>query len=287
MSRRHGEITSAAGLNPLGHVAWGYRDRSEFVRRAAEYIADGLARNQRVLYACDASAAALRTELDEMGFADAVRTGQIAVTPVAEHYRFVPGTDIVDAEATVADGVAAMKFVVGTGCSGCRAVVDGAVLVRTPEQRAAFARLEYLVDQKMAVLPFAALCAYNLSLLGDAAKELMCLHPMVNAGAVGFRIYAEQGIDFALAGELDAADDEAFSIALQRIWPMASGDEVVIDASALGFVTHPQLIALDRLAAADGRQVVLRTDRRMVSRLAELLQLTNLRVEGRDLADAG
>ncbi|GBE65441.1 hypothetical protein MFM001_19030 [Mycobacterium sp. MFM001] len=287
MTRRHGEVTSAAGLNPLGHVAWGYRGRSEFLRRAAEYIADGLARNQRILYACDASAAALRTELDEMGFADAVRTGQIAVTPVREHYRFVPGTDIVDAEATVADGVAAMKFVVGTGCSGCRAVVDGAVLVRTPEQRAAFARLEYLVDQKMAVLPFGALCAYDLGILGDTAKELMCLHPMVNAGAVGFRIYAEQGIDFALAGELDAADGEAFNTALQRIWPLAAGDEVVVDARALDFVTHPQLVAMDRLAAADGRQVVLQTDRRMVARLAELLELSNLRVEDPDLADAG
>lgn len=287
MTRRHGEVTSAAGLNPLGHVAWGYRDRSEFLTRAAEYIADGLARNQRILYACDASAAALRTELDEMGFADAVRNGQIAVTPVAEHYRFVPGTDIVDAEATVADGVAAMKYVVEMGCSGCRAVVDGAVLVRTPEQRAAFARLEYLVDQKMAVLPFSALCAYNLTVLGDTAKELMCLHPMVNSGAVAFRIYAEDGIDFALAGELDAAGNQAFITALQRIWPLAAGDEIVIDARALDFVTHPQLFALDRLAGADGRQVVLRTDRRMVARLAELLELSNVRVETPDLADAG
>jgi len=287
MTRRHGEVTSAAGLNPLAHVAWGYRDRSEFLTRAAEYIADGLARNQRVLYACDASAAALRNELDEMGFGDAVRAGQIAVTPVAEHYRFVPGTDVVDADATIADGVAAMNYVVGAGCSGCRAVVDGAVLVRTPEQRAAFTRLEYLVDEKMAVLPFAALCAYNLTLLGDAAKELICLHPFVNAGAVGFRIYAEQGIDFALAGELDAAGHEAFTTALQRIWPLAAGDEIVIDARALDFVTHPQLCALDRLAAADGRHVVLRTDRRMVARLAELLELTNVWVEAADLADAG
>jgi anti-anti-sigma regulatory factor len=286
MTRRQAEVTSAAGLDPFGHVAWGYRDRSEFLARAAEYIADGLARNQRVLYACDASAATLRNELDEMGFADAVRTGQIAVTPVKEHYRFVPGTDVVDAEATVADGVAAMKYVVAAGCSGCRAVVDGAVLVRTPEQRAAFARLEYLVDQQMAVLPFSALCAYNLELLGDPAKELICLHPLVSRGATGFRIYAEPGIDFALAGEIDAADGDAFAIALQRIWPLAAGDEVVIDARALDFVAHPQLFALDQLAGADGRQVVLRTSRRLVARLAELLELSNVRVETQDLADA-
>ncbi|EUA68710.1 hypothetical protein I553_1898 [Mycobacterium xenopi 4042] len=103
----------------------GYRDESEFLARAAEYIADGLALNQRILYARDRSRAALHTELLEMGFGSAVRSRQISVTPVAEHYVFVAGTDVVDPEATVAAGVAAMEYVVAMGCSGCRAVVDG------------------------------------------------------------------------------------------------------------------------------------------------------------------
>ncbi|EUA22835.1 hypothetical protein I552_7326 [Mycobacterium xenopi 3993] len=82
----------------------GYRDESEFLARAAEYIADGLALNQRILYARDRSRAALHTELLEMGFGSAVRSRQISVTPVAEHYVFVAGTDVVDPEATVAAG---------------------------------------------------------------------------------------------------------------------------------------------------------------------------------------
>lgn len=279
MTRRQGAVASVAGLGPHAHVGWGYRDRSVFLARAAEYIADGLRRNHRILYASDGSRTELLNELVDMGFSDAIRAGLISATPVDEHYRFVPGSDVVDPETTVADAVTALQRVVAAGCSGCRAVVDGAAFVRTPEQRDAFSRLEYLVDQKMTALPFSALCAYNLEILGDAAKEVICLHPFVSRGASGFRIYAEEGIDFALAGEIDAADDEAFSCALQRIWPLTGADEVTVDAQCLDFVTHRQLFALDQLAGADGRQVVFRTDQPMVARLAELLELTNLRTE--------
>lgn len=277
--RQQGVLPSAAGLTPFGHVGWGYRNQSEFMARAAEYIADGLARDQRILYARDGGRAALQTELLDMGFGDAVRSRQIVVTPVDEHYMFVPGTDVVDPAATVAAGVAAMEYAVALGSSGCRAVVDAAVLARTPEQRAAFSRLEYLVDQKMAVLPFSALCAYNLTLLGETAKQMVCLHPLVGSGTVSFRLYAQPGMAFGLAGEIDASDNEAFTSALQRIWPLAAGHEVIIDARGLDFVTHRELVTLDRQAAADGRKVILVADRWILARLVELLELENVRVD--------
>ncbi|MDA3639032.1 MEDS domain-containing protein [Mycobacterium xenopi] len=285
--RPQGVVTSAAGLTPFGHVGWGYRDESEFLARAAEYIADGLALNQRILYARDRSRAALHTELLEMGFGSAVRSRQISVTPVAEHYVFVAGTDVVDPEATVAAGVAAMEYVVAMGCSGCRAVVDGAVLARTPEQCAAFSCLEYLVDQKMAVLPFSALCAYNLTVLGEAAKEMLCLHPLVGKRAVGFRLYAEPGTHFALAGEIDVVDRQAFTAALQRIWPLAGGEELIIDARWLDFVTHRELLTLDEQARAHGRQVVLISNQQMLVRLVELLELESVRLDRSGAVDAG
>lgn len=277
--RPQGELTSAANLVPFGHVAWGYRDRAEFRARAAEYIVDGLMHNHRILYASDGSRDQLCDELAEMGFADAVRSKQVWVTPVSDYYPLVPGSDVVDPDAAVATGVAVTEQLLAQGYSGCRAVVDGAVLVRTPEQRAAFSRLEFLIDQKMAVLPLAALCAYDLDLLGDTAKELMCLHPFVSKGAVGFRVYADPGAGFGLAGEIDAADNDAFSTALQRIWPLIEGDEPVIDAYGLDFITHRELVAIDRLSAADGRRVILRTDQHLPRRLVDLLELGNIRVK--------
>ena len=118
----------------------------------------------------------------------------------------------------------------------------------------------------------------NTLQIGNAAKELICLHPFVRKGPVSFRIYAEGDNGFAIAGEIDAAGHEVFTTALQRIWPLATGDKLVIDAHQLDFITHRELFAIERLSAADGRPVVLRTNRRTLVRLAGLLQLENVRV---------
>jgi len=73
--------------------------------------------------------------------------------------------------------------------------------VHTPEQRAAFARLEYLIDHQISVLPASALCAYDVAELGAAAvAELACLHPYTSTGATLFRLYAEPGAECALDG---------------------------------------------------------------------------------------
>lgn len=279
MSRPHGAVTSAAALGPFGHLAWGYYDRAEFLVRAAEYIADGLARKQRILYSSDVDARTLRNELAQMGFAEAVQAKRVVVAALEEFYRFVPGTNVVDPAATIAHCVAVLDVVVGRGYSGCRAVVDGAVLARTPEQRAALSQLEYLIDQEIAVRPFSALCAYDLRLVGDTAKEMMCLHPFVGPETAGFHIYADRDVDFALAGEVDASEQETFATAMQRIWPLSTGDELVIGAHALDFIAHHHLVLLDHLGRAKGRQVVLRTDQPVVRRLAELLELGHVRVE--------
>lgn len=79
--------------------------------------------------------------------------------------------------------------------------------------------------------------------------------------------------------EIDAADHEPLTTALQRIWPLATGDELVIDVHGLNFVTHRELCAIDELGGADARPVVLRTDGQMLVRLAELLGLGNIRVD--------
>jgi hypothetical protein len=57
-------------------------------------------------------------------------------------------------------------------------------MARTPEQRDALARLEYLVDPEMAARPYAALCGYDTGQLSTAAAELVCLHPFVGKGSV-------------------------------------------------------------------------------------------------------
>ncbi|MBV9319050.1 MAG: MEDS domain-containing protein [Mycobacterium sp.] len=279
MIRQHGLVSSAAGLIPFAHLGWGYRDRAEFCARAAEYIADGLASNEWILYVGAGSRAALRAELAALGFGEAVKSRQILAAQPDDYYTFVPGSEVVDPEATVAKGVARFEQLLASGCPAFRAVVDGTVAAVTTKQRDALARLEYLVEKTMSVLPASALCAYDVSRLGPAAKEMICLHPVVGKGVVGFRLYPQQDAGFALAGEIDSADADAFTASLQRIWPLAPGDELIVDAYGLDFVTHRQLLELDERARAERRKVILRTDQCLVAQLVEVLELENVRVE--------
>jgi MEDS: MEthanogen/methylotroph, DcmR Sensory domain len=281
--RQHGVVSSAAGVIPFGHLGWGYRDHSEFCARASEYVADGLARNELILYVGDRSRTALHAELAALGFGDGAKSGQIRTTPADDYYTFLPGSDIVDPEATVGRGVANLEQVLASGWTALRAVVDGTVAARTPAQRDALAHLEYLVERNMTVLPVSALCAYDMSRLGTAAKEMICLHPVVSRDSVGFRLYAQQDADCALAGEIDASDADAFTTALQRIWPLTQGHELIVDAYGLDFVTHHELVALDEKARADHRTVILRTDHYLPGRLTEVLRLENVRVEAAPL----
>ncbi len=276
--RRHGVLTSAASLIPVAHLGWGYHDRTEFGARVGEYLADGIACNQRIEYIGAGSRTALCAELTELGFGEGVRSGRIRVTPAEDTYEYCPGSDVIDAEATVAERVAATEEALSDGYSGLRAVIDAVTVARTPDQRTAWAHFEYLIDQQIAALPLSAMCAYDLTALGAAAAELLCLHPLAAEGTVGFRLFAEPGFGFVLAGEIDAADNDAFVTAVQRVWRLQPPGPLLIDARALRFVTHHQLAILDDLARADHRDVVLLSDQRIVSRLAELLRLTRLRV---------
>ena len=277
--RRNGVVTSAAGLVPFAHLAWGYRGRDEFGARVSEYFADGLQTNQRMEYVGDGSREALCAELADIGLSEGVKSGRIRATPAEDAYEFRPGSDVVDAAATIVEWVAATEQAIVDGYSGLRTVIDAIAVTRTPEQRNAWASFEFLIDQEMAVLPSSAMCAYDLASLGAVAKELMCLHPFVAKDAVDFRLFAEPGVGFALEGEIDAGNHGIFATTLERIWQLVEGDPIVIDARGLDFVTHHQLRMLDEYARAEQRDVVLRTDQRIVARLIELLELTNVRVE--------
>jgi anti-anti-sigma regulatory factor len=279
--RAHGYLGSAAGLVPFGHLGWGYRDRAEFLRHAAAYIADGLRHSQRIAYVGEASGESLRAELTAMSQIDQrLDWGDVEITPATEYYHFRPG-DVIDAEPVVARCVAAAERAIDDGYRGLRTVVDVTPLARTPEQRDALARLEYLVDHEMAARPYALLCGYDTAELSTAAAELVCLHPFVGKGSVPFRIYANPDADvhFALAGEIDAASNDLFTTTLQRIWPLMTDHTLRIDASNLEFIGHQQLRMLEESAREQDRKVVLCTNQRTAVRLVDLLDLSNVRVE--------
>lgn len=275
MIRQHGLVDTAAGVIPFGHLGWGYRDRAEYRSRAGEYIADGLARNQRVEYVGAGTRQELRAELATIP----VDTSDVVVTPAVEFYGLSDYGDVVNPEAVLESRAETIDDATALGYSGIRVITDATVVTRRPEQRDAFAQLEFLFDQKMADLPISALCAYDATRVAGNASEMMCLHPLVGGASPTFRLYAEVGATFALEGEIDAATSAMFTTALQRICPLVDSQEVVVDAASLGFITHRELRALDEQARQHGRNIVMRDSSPLLSRLAELIELTNVRVE--------
>lgn len=223
-------MKSARGLVPFGHLGWAYRGLDEFWARATEYLADGIAEGQSVEYVGDAPADQLRTQLaahaDATGFADSDR---VAVTPVTEFYVFEPNGTVVDPGASVIKRTDATHAAVEAGYSEFRAVVDCRAVVMTPDQREAFARFEYLIDHVMAEHPVSALCAYDVTQLGDAAAELICLHPFVNPGSTRFRLYAEPHSQFDRSGTLFVSGEESMTTALRRTGPLSAGENLRLD----------------------------------------------------------
>lgn len=283
MTRQHGVVDSAGGIIPFGHLGWGYHDRVEFLARAAEYIADGLAQNQWVEYVGAGSREELRAQLDTIP----LDTARVTVTPAEEFYGLADCAGVVDPLATIASRGQTLENALALGYSGVRVITDATAVTATPEQRDAFARLEFLFDQEMAGQRISALCAYDTTRLGDDACGLICLHPLVGGASPSFRLYAQPDAAFALGGEIDAATFTTFTTALQRICPVVDGEEVIIDAKRLGFITHRELCALDDQARQQSRGIVFRDASPLLVRLAELVTLTNIRVDPADESAPG
>lgn len=275
MMRQHGLVDTAAGVVPFGHLGWGYRNRAEYLSCAAEFIADGLALNQWVEYVGAGTRAQLRAELEVIPG----DTSDVIVTPAAEFYGISDRGDVVDPGAVLESRGETIDRATVLGYSGVRVITDATAVTGSPEQRDAFARLEFLFDQEMAGAPISALCAYNTSRPAGNASELLCLHPLVGGVSPAFRLYAEPGVTFTIDGEIDAATAGIFTTALQRICPLVDTHEVVIDAESLDFITHRELRALDEQAREHGRAIVMRGSSPLLKRLAELVDLTNIRVE--------
>lgn len=271
---------SPAGVGSFRHLGCTFYDRAEFHARAAAYIADGISDNHWIEFVGTGSREQLRTELTTLpGIGDRLDAAGVGVTPATELYAVVAGIDVVDPQLAVDAWMAAMNKAIDAGYTGFRVVADATALARRPEQRKALSRFEFLLGRNMARLPFSALCAYDGSELATDVDELMCLHPEVDSDAPGFGLYPQPGVAFALTGELDAANDELYLTALRRVWSLVADDPVIIDTQRLTFVSHQQLYTLDHYARTESRRMILRADHGIITRLASVLDFTNIAVE--------
>jgi anti-anti-sigma regulatory factor len=274
--RQAGPVVAATGLGAHDHVCWSHRGSADFLAHALPYLADGVHRGQRISYVGAAPEDELRDRLEQLdGGAYLLVTGAATVVSIGDMY----GPDgVVDGDAQVRTWIAHTAAALEAGFTGLRVAAEATELVRTPAQRDAFTRYEHLIDRAMRTLPYTAMCGYDLDELGpDVVAELACVHPLGQDGDTQFRVFARDGVDLAIAGDVDAFVLDAFAQALDRCVPEGS-EGLVVDASDLVFIDHRGLQALDRLGRSRGRKIVLERAPSLVGRLAALLELERLEV---------
>ncbi|MBB5960685.1 hypothetical protein FHS29_007313 [Saccharothrix tamanrassetensis] len=270
---------SARGPDRHAHLCWWYRDPAEFLVRAKEFLAEGLALGQRVRYLGPAGPDALAAALGEVdGMAAALDGGAVEV---ASPEPGSPSDPVVDPAGQVAAYAEATEEALAAGYTGLRVAADHTALARTPAQVAALLRHEHLVDRYSVDRPFAAMCAYDITRLGDdTVAQLTAVHPDTNRPGQ-FRLHAAQvpGAAVQLGGELDLGCHDLLEALLAQLDPQPGGGEFVVYAPELTFIDHHGLLALADHARQRGATAVLRTACTGAARVVSALELPNVRVE--------
>jgi anti-anti-sigma regulatory factor len=259
-------------------MCWVYDNPDDLCVGVREFLAEGLAMDQRVHYIAPGDPQRLAEDLCHLdGLTEALQRGAAQLISLESAY---PVGTVIEPDAQIHAYAAATQQALAAGFTGLRVATEVTSLVLTPGQLDAFARYEYQVDRYMSSWPFSAMCAYDRGQLGEAATaQLACLHPTTNSAAPGFRLHASTGAAASLAGELDQCNVTLFDLALQRANLRPTGGELLIDAAEVTFMDHRSLILLAEHAQRVGTTVVLQIGWRGAVRLARLLGLDGLRVE--------
>lgn len=280
--RRIGDLAEARGCEPTDHICWIYDRAEDFVALAAQFLAEGLAKGDRLVYMGAQSVAQLEGHLQSLGDPTAlIASGGLQVLSSRDMYEsggaFEPDEQVeafrLLGETAVADGY-----------RGLRAAADLTSLVRTPEQLASFARYERLIDQLMATAPLTGMCGYDRAEIGDEmAERIAALHPLSGGHHPSFRLCQAELGTLALSGYLDIDTQSDFRWALRHL---DAGGPVVLDAAALSFVDHRNLLELEAHATEVDCVVDLRNCSPTVTRLVAWLELERVRVAAGGSASA-
>jgi len=244
---------SPGGCDVHDHLAWVFDDDAEWAAAATTFVAEGLARHERVFYGATRSPDELladlagvpeRDTLVEKGALQVMDAGVIAAAD--NHQR----TTLIRM---------AIYHALDDGYTGARFAVDSTGVAPGGDWDAQ-AGWERCSDRLCQSLKLTALCGVNRSVVGDeAVARMACVHPTTGGSGPErpFSLFVVDG-GLALSGEVDASAAEAFERALAHDEP-APGDSV-LDLSRLGFVDARGLAAIagraDRVAAAGGTLLV-------------------------------
>jgi anti-anti-sigma regulatory factor len=268
-----GPVESSRGLGLQDHMCWVHGDGRDYRPRLTEFLGEGLERGLQVAYLGAGSVEEVREHLGRFVDVGPLLTREsLRIISFDEIYR--AGEPVVPAEV-IKKYAAATQEALADGYQGLRISADVTDLVRAPEQRDAFARFEFLLERYSSRNPLSALCEYRLE-LGDAVTQFACMHAAVPAGLTPFQVFACDDGAVGLLGEFDAACHAAFRRALQSIQPAPDDSTLIFDMSAVRFMDHRALLALDSYAQESQVPVLVRSMPPVVRRVARVLGLEHL-----------
>lgn len=271
--RPSGILDVPAGVERGDHVCWAYDDDAAFEDAALRFLAEGLARGERLLWVGDGAEDRLRRSggpLSDVG--GLTERGTLQVLSVSGGYAaagpFAP-------ERQLAFYDAATRRAIDEGYRGLRVVAEITALAADETQRAQLLRWEHLADDYVAHGPgFSAFCAYRRDLLPpDAVADVVSLHPLAHAEgpATGFRVWFDEDALF-LAGDVDAFSAGRLAGLLETTHVDAR--VVTLDLSEVSFIDLAGVRAVARWAAEltrSDRRLELRGASRLFRRMWELL----------------
>jgi len=271
---------SGPGLMTRDHWCVAHDDEVDLGVAASRYLSEGLAGGDQVGLYGWGSFEELRAQLSGLGDVDElIDVGAAGVRSLAERFRpDVPP----DPAALMGYWADATEEALSAGFAGLRVVADTTPWAGLrPEQRAVFLHGEQLVNRYRHRKPFTLICACDATAVpAEALEETASIHPLREGVSTPFCLYATD-TDVAVQGELDALAVSRLERVLDSLPPDDAGDQLVIDASGLRFVEHRSFYALERHAERRGLSaVVLRRAPRVAERIAGLLDLRRVRLEG-------
>lgn len=138
---------------PTGHVGWTYAGVAQLQGRATTFLAEGVARGERLMFVADDP----RPDLWPRALVD---EGRLVVLSTSEVYG---STRTVVAETQRVTFEAALDQALADGFTGLRVAADNTALVEGAERLAAWMDWEDTADGMMRVRPITGLCTFDRS----------------------------------------------------------------------------------------------------------------------------
>lgn len=272
--RAQGLVRAVPAAEAADHLCWVYDDDAAFDAAARHFLAQGLARGERLLCVGERVIESLQSTAE--GVQSLIDDGRLELLTVAQAYA-ATGPFSPDRQLAFYD--AATRRAIDDGYRGLRVIAEVTPLAEDPASRADLVRWEHLADGFMASgSGMSAMCAYRGDLPADALAQVAAAHPLVHVpdDAPPFRLFAEYGC-LALAGSIDTFDADRLSAVLAS--SPVRGPVAVLDLTFLEFLDGAGCRALARWAR-DLRErsiaLELRSAPRVVRRMWSILDFDAL-----------